>query len=289
MSNLARPLTPPVDPAGDLLDELRAARAGAAPLPGLDPATYARSHEGFERLSDQRQLIAADLAARLLRHEGDVSVLSVGCGDGTLDAALATALVDADPGRRVRWTGVEPYAGSAAAFAERLGRLTGRGLDLEVHATTFDEAPVAGPFDVITFVHSMYYVPDVAAAVRRAHDLLRPGGELLVLSAPRAELNALVEVLAPPVEGHEQWFSDDVAAGVRATGLRADTPTTLGARWDAAAADDEVLDFAVQARLTDDLRPTVRSYLSVVSAASPGDRVPHPVDVHRVVRRPCSG
>ena len=49
-----------------------------------------------------------------------------------------------------------------------------------------------------SFVHSMYYVPEVAATLLAAHRLLRPGGELLVLSAPRGALNVLVEVLAMP-------------------------------------------------------------------------------------------
>ena len=105
-------------------------------------------------------------------------------------------------------------------------------------------------FDVITFVHSMYYVPDVAATLRAAHDLLRPGGELLVLSAPRGALNELVDVLAPPVDGHRQWFSDDVAAGVADAGLRSERDGHPGRSPDLAAASDEVLDFTVQARLT---------------------------------------
>lgn len=290
MSNLARPLTPSAEPVAEqglpalLLAELRAARAGAPALPGLPPATYARGHAAFELLSDQRRLITEHLSDRLLRRPaGPVSVLSAGCGDGTLDAQLAAALCDAEPGRAVRYVGVDPYAASIAAFARALGDLDREGLDVETHTSAFDDAPL-GPdavFDVVTFVHSMYYVPDVARTLRAAYALLRPGGELLVLSAPRAELNALVEVLAPPIAGHEQWFSDDVELGLLEAGLHADAPLTLDARWDAASADDDVLDFAVQALLTDDLRPTVRAYLDAVAVDA---RVPHPVDVHRVVR-----
>ena len=48
-----------------------------------------------------------------------------------------------------------------------------------------------------------------------------------------------------------------------------------------ASASDEVLDFAVQARLTPDLQGPVRAYLDAVSlpGADGGLRVPHPVDV----------
>jgi SAM-dependent methyltransferase len=57
--------------------------------------------------------------------------------------------------------------------------------------STFDEVDLVGGFDVITFVHSMYYVPGVAETVRAAYDLLAPGGALFVLSAPRGGLNRL--------------------------------------------------------------------------------------------------
>jgi len=299
MFNLVR--TPaPSTPAGlrtregdalphDLLEQLRGLREGAGTLQGLLPATYARTHAAFELLSDQRSLITAHLADRFVRRGGGpISVLAAGCGDGRLDAPLASALTDVRPTRPVRYVGVDPYDASTRAFSAALHDLGRPALTPEVHTTTFDEAQVTGKFDIVTFVHSMYYVPDVEQTLASAYALLRPGGELIVLSAPRAELNALVEVLAPPIEGHEQWFSDDVDVALQRTGLPAEEPMTLDADLDADAASDEVLDFAVQARLTPELRPLVRAYLEAVAVpARRGGarwRVPHPVDVFRVVR-----
>lgn len=302
MPNLARPATPSgvagllAQPRAaapeDLLRELRAARRGHPALPGLAPADYARSHAAFELLSDQRRLIGAHLAERLSRRTGPVSVLSVGCGDGTLDAPLAAGLVDARPDRPVRYVGVDPYAGSTDAFAAALRGLGRDRLTTEVHTVAFEALQVVGHFDVVTFVHSAYYVRDLVETLTAAHTLLRPGGEVLVLSAPRRELNALVEVLAPPADGHEQWFSDDVERALRRTGLPRGATVTLDAGFDAAAASDDVLDFAVQARLTPELRPLVRAYLDAVAVPMPspgseegaGGRVPHPVDVLRLAR-----
>ncbi|CAN5538081.1 hypothetical protein BH10ACT10_BH10ACT10_05410 [soil metagenome] len=272
----------------EILEELRSARDGQSPLRPLAPDTYARSHAAFEACSDQRALIGAYLAARLVRRgTGPVALLSVGCGDGSLDAPLAALLTDVLPVRPVRYVGVDPYVGSTTAFAAAMADLARGSLSAEVHTTTFAEAAVDGLFDVVTFVHSTYYVPEVAATLRAAHGLLRPGGELLVLSAPRGALNLLVDVLAPPVEGHRQWFSDDIAAGFLAAGLRTEETFTLDGRLVLAAASDEVLDFAVQARLTPELRRIVRAYLRAVSvpgSASGGSYVPHPVDVYRVRR-----
>ncbi|MCY7395887.1 MAG: class I SAM-dependent methyltransferase [Nocardioides sp.] len=271
-----------------LLDALRSARSGAAALPALAPESYARDHAAFEARSDQRALIAAHLAARLaLRGDGPLAVLSVGCGDGSLDVRLAGPLTDVRPVRPVRYVGVDPYVGSTTAFTAAMAGLGRESLSTEVHVATFDDAPVTGLFDVVTFVHSMYYVPDVAATLRAAHNLLRPGGELIVLNAPRGALNLLVDVLAPPIQGHRQWFSDDIAAGLVEAGLQPEATTTLDARVDLDGASEEVLDFAVQARLTPELRPLVRAYLAAVSVPgllSDDLRVPHPVDVYRVGR-----
>jgi SAM-dependent methyltransferase len=289
------PFDGPFD-AGELLADLRAERLGAPPLPALDSETYARGHAAFEARSDQRRLIAEHLAACLAgRGGGDVqapvSVLSVGCGDGTLDRVLAAGLLDdAGPGRPVRYVGVDPHRSGTEAFAAALGGLDSPDLVVDTSATTWAGTEVVGPFDVVTFVHSMYYVPDVADAVRQACALLRPGGDLLVLSGPRGAMNALVDVCAPPVEGHRQWFSDDVAAGIAA----ASGPTydvapveTLEALLSLESPTADVLDFTVQARLTPSARALVLTYLDAVSVPHPvaGDpRVPHPVDVHRVTR-----
>ena len=285
MTRLATP--PQTEIAADLLDDLRAARRGAAALPALEPASYARDHAAFESLSDQRGLIADHLAARLAgMGDGPLSILSVGCGDGSLDARLADGLSATAPGRALRYVGIDPFEGSAARFAERMGALDAPGLSVDVHVASFADARVDELFDVVVFVHSMYYVADVGTALRAALALLRPGGQLWVLNAPKAALNALVDVLAPAQENHRQWFSADVGEAFADVGIILEDAVTLDARVDLLATSDEVLDFAVQARLTPELRGPVRAYLRAVAVpcADGSPRVPHPVDVFRAIR-----
>ena len=285
MTRLATP--PQTEIAADLLDDLRAARRGAVALPALDPASYARDHAAFESLSDQRGLIADHLAARLAEmRDGPLAILSVGCGDGSLDATLAEGVLAAVPDRPVRYVGIDPWEGSAARFAEQMADLDAPGLSVDVHVTSFADAQVDELFDVVVFVHSMYYVADLGTVLRAALALLRPGGELWVLNAPKAALNALVDVLAPSQENHPQWFSADVGEAFADVGIILEEAVTLDALVDLVATSDEVLDFAVQARLTPELRGPVRAYLRAV--AVPGVdgalRVPHPVVVFRAVR-----
>lgn len=278
----------------DLLAALVADRSGAPALPGLDSHTYARAHLAFENRSDQRRLIGEHLAGRLAARAGQpISVLSVGCGDGTLDVPLARGLRRAPGARRVRYVGVDPYEAGTTAFTRAMGELGDPDLQVETHPTTWEDAPVSGAFDLITFVHSMYYVPDVAAAVAKACSLLRPGGELVVLSGPRGAMNMLVDICAPPIDGHAQWFSDDVAAGI--------TEATAPAHLDVAPVETlealltlepethDVLDFVVQARLTPEARALVLACLRSAAVPDPVSghpKVPHPVEVHRVARLP---
>ena len=79
----------------DHLDELRVATASSLPLNGLAPRTYARDHGTFEALSNQRGLIADWLVDRIAdwlvdrlssSRTAPLSVLTVGCGGGALDA-----------------------------------------------------------------------------------------------------------------------------------------------------------------------------------------------------------
>jgi SAM-dependent methyltransferase len=268
----------------DQLDELRVARAASLPLNGLAPHNYARDHSAFEALSNQRCLIADWFVDRLSSsHTAPLSVLAVGCGDGALDATVAERLLARDPDAGVvRYVGVEPLGVSAKHFHNRMGRIDNSRLSFDTVVAPFANSSLDETFDVVTFVHSMYYVPDVAEAVQAASALLRPDGEAIVLSAPRGGLNLLADLLAPAIEGHRQWFSDDVHDALTYSDLDLSAQATIEAVVDLTGASDEVLDFTVQAELTPDLRGLVRSYLADISVVAGRCVVRHPVDVYVV-------
>jgi len=82
----------------------------------LPPHTYARDHAEFEARSSQRALITAYLLGQLAYlGDGPLSVLSVGCGDGAVDAALAEALTSSASDGPVRYVGVDPNASSVGS------------------------------------------------------------------------------------------------------------------------------------------------------------------------------
>lgn len=271
------PAPQPPDP----LAALRGAAAPLLPLPPLSPAVYACAHRLFEARSDQRALLSAWLAGRVAaRAGGPTRVLSIGAGDGAVDAVVARVLTAS--GCPVRYQAVEPHPGSAQRWAAAMRAVPG--VRARVQQATFEGAalPDEGGFDVVLFVHSLYYVPDLAGALARAHALLAPGGELVVLHAPREGLNELVTLLAPPSSGHPQWFAEQVAAALTALGLPA-VRSRLSARLDLTEGADpeqdvQVLDFTVQAVLPPELRPLVLQQMAQGRLPGSGLVVPHPVE-----------
>lgn len=288
--------------SGPGLHALRRAAAPLLPLTPLGPDDYKRNHALFEARSDQRGLVVEWLTRAVAdRASGPTRVLSIGCGDGSVDVRLAETL--AVEGCPVDYVGVEPHAPSAEEFRNRLGHVPG----VTAHAAVVPfgrfgpdavpsrpgSRPAPDRFDVVTAIHSLYYVPDLRFALRQAYGLLAPGGVLVVLHAPQGTLNDLVDVLAP---GRPQEFSQAVAAALAAEGLaaergRIDASVDLSpghAPAGSGASDARrALDFAVQAVVPDQLHPLVVQALR--AAALPGSplRLPHPLDTF-VVRAPGS-
>ena len=272
----ALPQLTPTTARGGALRVLEQSVEGLLPLPGLTAEQYARGHALFEARSDQRGLMTAWLCALLAaRPEGPTRVLSIGCGDGSVDVEVARTL--AWTGQPVDYAGIEPNAAVADRCLTRLSAVAGVRAVVDQRALA-DSPLVEGRYDVVLAVHSLYYVPDLADALRTARRALAPGGVLVVLHAPRQQLNQLVDVLAPD---QHQPFSAAVARALSDAGdpvLRLRLEATLDLTPSDEHLDTAVLDFAVQVRLPVFLRGLVLNVLAEAALPSPGLRVPHPVD-----------
>lgn len=144
------------------------------PDPVPDPARYDEAYFagegacGYGGYLADRELILANFArrARWIASLGaGPRVLDVGAAYGFFVAAARDAGLDA--------IGLEPVA-PCAAFARRE-------LGVEVHTGRIEDAPLRdAAFDVVTLFDVIEHLADPAAALRRIHALLAPGGVVVV-------------------------------------------------------------------------------------------------------------
>ncbi|SDO75840.1 Methyltransferase domain-containing protein [Klenkia soli] len=271
------------------LDLLRGTLARRPALPPLTPTAYARAHATYEAHSDQRALLTTWLASTVadrLPGAAARTVLSVGPGDGSVDAPLASSLVG---GRGpLRWVVAEPDPVVGERCRARLAQAVGPAGSVVLHAGPFDtvgETVGAEQVDLVLAVHSLYYVPDLAVAVAAAAARLVPGAALVVLLAPLEALCLLTEAVDP---ASHRWWSGDLPDALAAAGLRG-SAVRLPGRLDTTDCFDpgsptgrEVLDFLVGADcadLDDVARGVLLDALADIGTRD-GDRwsVPHPVD-----------
>lgn len=271
-----------------LLADLDAALGEIGELPHLDEARYQTTHQLFEGLSDQRARIIEELCRRVdpsAPADRPLRVLGIGCGAGEVDLALAGSLA-ASSGELV-YVGVDPNRAQCEATEEMFADADLPRVRLDVAVETFDDFEAEQRFDVVHFVHSLYYMPDPAAALERARRLLGPGGELVIVQAPREELNELAVRFYDKSYARPTLFAGDVAELL--TGWEWDFERDrIDARVDVTALDgdaevgDALRDFIAQIdvrRLPGAVQELIERYLHLVAFES-GDRsyIAHPVD-----------
>lgn len=257
-------------------------------LDELSDERYHATHERFEAASNQRSLILEwieRLAATTLRPgSGPIEMLSVGCGGGVMDRQIADRI--AASGNAVHITGVDPNAQHIPAFKETFDGTAHR---VDTFQGSFDEFHSNGRFDLVYFLHSLYYFESIEPALRAALGRLKPGGSLIVFQAPNAELNHLADRVWRKQFDQAAWYSGDVRRLLDSM----EGPTTwerLDARVDVTPcfeSDDpagvELLDFVVQAdtrRFSPAFRASLRDSLRAICTSSNGRLLaPHPVDV----------
>lgn len=270
---------------------LLARRADAS---SLEESDYSRSCEAFERSSTQRRELVHHLARERILAElaalapEPLQILSVGCGDGQMDAMLLDACLPEGCSAPIRYTGVDlspvQIARCRALLEARAAhRARGPTVDFRVlQASAFEGLAPHERFDCILMLHVLYYVDDFRAHIRQAVGRLAAGGKLLIWQAPCEDMNQLSKVFWDPQHSHVIPFAADIEAFLRAEGLRF-RAHRIDAQLDlqpepATSERDDVLSFLLQvnyAQLPAALGAAVHDSLRELHARH--GKIPHPV------------
>jgi len=280
--------------AEDLRDRIDDHFDNLSSLEELDDQRYHATHETFEACSNQRELILEWLAGRVERlalPTGKTArMLSVGCGGGVMD--LRVAHVFAEHVDAISLAGVDPNPEHTKAFKQQL---SGEGFDVEVFTGGFEDFHSEQRYDVIHFIHCLYYFEHIAPELRKAVDMLSPYGALVVLQAPNEALNHLADRVWKKQFDQSAWYSDDVVSALK--GMDIDLQVErIAAELDVTECFDtesetgvEILDFIVQAetrKLASAFQTSLLESLRSICRTH-GDRLlcKHPVDAIVARRR----
>lgn len=187
-----------------------------------------RGRLGFRRLEPlyarygAYYLFVARRCLRLHREANPPRVLDVGCSTGRLLSAFS----ELEPSAELVGLDVDPRAKERAP----------EGLRDAIVVGSLEDLPVGGLFDIITLCFVIEHVAEMLPPLRRAVELLAPGGVLMVstpdLDSPKArQQGARWRLIDDPVSpvGHVRWFGRDTLDRLGAElGLRTERITRRG-------------------------------------------------------------
>jgi len=170
---------------------------------------------------DNWRRAADDLELELLE-EMIAPVIDVGCGPGRIVEAVASS------GRMAM--GVDPSPAASAEAGRRGAPVLTRSI--------FDPLPGERRWGSVVMLDGNIGIGgDPHALLRRAHELLAPGGKVLVeVGAPGSPTDCLT-VRVELADDHGPWFAwarvsaDDIGATFLAAGLAPDSVGRRGDRW----------------------------------------------------------
>ena len=262
----------------------------------LDNERFRKTHAEFEARSNQRERIIAwlcDYSDDVVTRSGDLSLLSLGCGDGSVDVPTTRKL--AGKADQVRFVGLDPNGAQLAKLEQGFAAAALPNVTMETHAIELANFDTDERFDHIHCVHSFYYMPDPAAALEHAMEMLTPGGELVLFHAPCEDLNSLSALFYNKYYERATLFAEDFVLLLDESG-HSYKRERIDARIDVTSLFDEehvheheLRDFILQFdshKLPAAVVDPVERYMRLIAEGSRNDAwIAHPVDVFVIRRR----
>ncbi len=266
--------------------------------PPLSPDAYARCFQTFRRVSSEwRSMLhwVRDRLVRRLPRQESFAILSVGTGSGDFDFQFIR-LIRAKV-KDLHYVAEEPNK----VFSRRLQTWVCahhfRHVQFDLEPVPFEDLHAPGQFDLVHFSHVLYYLPDRAAALSHALELIHDDGQVLIFHQTPRGIHQLQRRFLAAVKGDDrEMFSsldlqellDRRQIFYRLEVIPARVEVTECFQPGSAAGDD-LLSFFLESDLRGVAPPRkqpILDYLREISFAE-GNRtfLYHPVAVFSVYRR----
>lgn len=151
-----------------------------------DPRYHELDYWRYEKHAERALRRIRDALVSVLSRTSGLSLLEVGCGPGQFLQLAQEVGFDV--------AGVELNEGNAAEARKRTGGAT-------VLCEDFMTASFDRQFDVIAMLDLIEHMPDPRSALRRSHELLKPGGHVVVYTPNHGGITARVADLVYRLSG----------------------------------------------------------------------------------------
>ena len=253
---------------------------------------YTQQLKAFRGMSNQPEILSDVVSCHLLealeaQSPGrELKVLSVGCGDGSMDNMILTKVLASCPTALISYTGIEINPQFYAESEERLQHLS---VAKNVICENFETLDVSKleTYDFIYLIHVHYYFQHLKSAFSKIKQLLNSEGRCVVIAAPPNLLTNLIMRFWRHEGKHDLWTMDDAVKVLQDIGIpyqiqevctKLDLSSCFKDGW-SSNASRFVLDFFCGINLTrypDNISKLCIAYLTAAASEGPGEFVLSP-------------
>ena len=183
--------------------------------------------EVFKHLGNSESVISqriVEKAKALIESSSpkELRICSVGCEDGSLDKVVLDELSKAYPSIKFHYTGIEMDEQVAEAAEDRLTE-TASNVQVEFVFKDYEELSKDDfneAFDLMFMVNCTYYASSLEELLKGAVQLLKPSGELIIISSSRQSFEELITRFWSHQRKHDLYTSETVTATLSKLGIK---------------------------------------------------------------------
>ena len=186
-----------------------------------------KHHEAFKSLSNSEAIISqriVDKAKALIESpvaSKEFRICSIGCEEGSLDQIVLSELSKAFPSVKFHYTGIEMDE-QVCDVAE--DKLTNMASNVEVEVVTKDYEELSKDdfpaFNLMLMVNCTYYASSLELLLKGAVQLLKPSGELVIISSSRQSFEELITRFWSHQRSHVLYTSESVTETLSRLGIK---------------------------------------------------------------------
>ena len=187
----------------------------------------AKHLEAFKHLGNSEAVISQKILEKAKVLIGstcatkEFRICSVGCEDGSLDRLLLSELSKAFPSIKFHYTGIEVDEQACDVAEDRLKGVASN-VDIEMVAKDYEELSKDdfSAVDLMLMVNCTYYASSLEELFKGAVQLLKPSGELIVISTSRQSFEELITRFWSHQRKHSLYTSENVTEMLSKLGIK---------------------------------------------------------------------